>query len=79
MKLVCFCARGRAEPVRLMLELVGAPYEYEAVPTEVWPTPEGKQRYLASTPLGQLPILPDGDFSRRQSSAMTSVGHARSA
>jgi glutathione S-transferase len=70
MKLVYFCARGRAEPVRLMLELVGARYEYEGVPTEVWPTPEGKQRFLASTPLGQLPILHDGDFSLCQSSAI---------
>ena len=70
MKLVYFCARGRAEPVRLMLEFVGAPYEYEGIPTEVWPTPDGKQRFMASTPLGQLPILQDGDFSLCQSSAI---------
>lgn len=70
LKLVYFCARGRAEPVRLMLELAGVPYEYEGVPTKVWPTAEGKQRFLASTPLGQLPILHDGDFSLCQSTAI---------
>ncbi len=70
LKLVYFAVRGRAEPVRLMLELTGVPYDYEEIPIAVWPTPSGKQRFLASTPLGQLPILQDGDFFLCQSAAI---------
>ena len=79
MKLVYFCARGRAEPVRLMLELVGAPYEYEGIPTAVWPTPDGKQRFLASTPLGQLPILQTATSPCASRRPFTSMWRARSA
>lgn len=70
MKLTYFDARGRAEPVRLMLELRGAPYEYELMPLEQWMAPGGKERVLQCTPFGQLPLLEDGSFSLCQSRAI---------
>jgi glutathione S-transferase len=70
MKLTYFAARGRAEPARLMLELSGAPYEYNAVPVEEWMAPESKERWLQRTPFGQLPYLEDGPVSLCQSGAI---------
>lgn len=70
MKIIYFEARGRAEPARLMLELRGVPYDYEAVPVEMWMGPEGKARALERTPFGQLPILEDGDFRLCQARAI---------
>lgn len=69
-KLTYFDARGRVEPARLMLELAGEPYEYEAVTIEQWPGPNGKARFLECTPFGQLPMLQDGDISVCQTRAM---------
>ncbi len=65
-----FDVRGRVEPARLMLELTGVPYAFTGISMETWASPEGKQSYLAKTPLGQLPILIDGDFVLCQSSAI---------
>ena len=50
MKLIYFPVRGRMEPARLMLELVGARYELETIPFELWSGPEGKARMLEQTP-----------------------------
>ncbi|WP_437957878.1 glutathione S-transferase family protein [Sorangium sp. So ce119] len=70
MKLTYFPVRGRMEPARLMLELVGARYELETIPFELWSGPEGKARMLRQTPFGQLPVLQDGDFVLSQSQAI---------
>jgi glutathione S-transferase len=70
LKLIYFDARGRAEPVRLMLELRGVPYEYEAMPLGVW-MQGGKERIQERTPFGQLPILEDGPFVLCQSRAIS--------
>jgi glutathione S-transferase len=69
-KLTYFDVRGRIEPARLMLEMTGTPYDFEPIPVEVWPTPEGKQRFFSRTPLGQLPILEDGSLTLCQSQAI---------
>lgn len=50
LKLVYFCARGRAEPVRLMLELAGVPYEYEGVPTIGQDSTKVQPRQRSRTP-----------------------------
>ncbi|AUX48880.1 uncharacterized protein SOCE26_104230 [Sorangium cellulosum] len=70
MKLTYFPVRGRIEPARLMLELVGARYEFEAIPMELWDGPEGKAQFLQITPFGQLPVLKDGAFVLCQSLAI---------
>ncbi len=70
MKLIYFPVRGRMEPARLMLELCGARYEFEAIPQELWAEPEGKARFLRTTPFGQLPVLQDGAFVLCQSQAI---------
>lgn len=70
MKLTYFPIRGLIEPARLMLELAGARYELETIPVELWPGPEGKQRFLRTTPFGQLPVLQDGEFVLCQSQAI---------
>jgi glutathione S-transferase len=69
-KLTYFDARGRMEPARLMLELVGEPYEIEAFTIERWGSPEGKPRFEERTPYGQLPMLHDGDLTVCQSRAI---------
>jgi glutathione S-transferase len=69
-QLLYFGVRGRIEPARLMLELAGAPYEFTEIPVQTWATAEGKQRFYARTPLGQLPVLQEGDFVLCQSTAI---------
>ena len=69
-KLTYFDSRGRMEPARLMLELAGEPYEYEAFSMERWASPEGKRRFEECTPFGQLPMLHDGDLTLCQSRAI---------
>lgn len=68
MKLIYFGVRGRVEPARLMLELTGTPYEFEAIAVEAWK--ETKIKMLERTPLGQLPVLEDGEFTLCQSGAI---------
>ncbi|WP_437279581.1 glutathione S-transferase family protein [Sorangium sp. So ce375] len=70
MKLTYFAARGRVEVARLMLELVGAPYDIEVVPLESWMQPETQGRFLQCTPFGQLPVLQDGELTLSQSQAI---------
>jgi glutathione S-transferase len=69
-KLTYFPARARVEPARLMLELVGVPYEIEAISVETWAGPDGKEHHQQCTPFGQLPILHDGDLTICQSRAI---------
>lgn len=69
MKLTYFAVRGRAEPARLMLELAGAPYEFEPISVEDW-RGGGKARMLEATPFGQMPLLTDGSFVLCQSGAI---------
>lgn len=68
MKLTYFGVRGRVDPARLMLELTPTPYEFEAIALEAWA--ETKPKMLERTPLGQMPVLDDGDFSLCQSGAI---------
>jgi glutathione S-transferase len=68
MKLIYFGVRGRVEPARLMLELTKTPYEFEAIVPADWA--KTKVKMLERTPLGQLPVLEDGDFSLCQSGAI---------
>lgn len=68
MKLVYFDVRGRVECARLMLELTKTPYQFEPIAVQTWP--ETKVKLLENTPLGQLPILEDGDFRLCQSGAI---------
>jgi len=70
MKLTYFQARARAEPARLMLELTGTAYEYEAIPAESWISGEAKARIGECTPFGQLPVLQDGPTVLCQSQAI---------
>jgi glutathione S-transferase len=69
-KLSYFDVRGRVEPARLLLELAGAPHEFEAFTLETWMTPSGKERMLERTPFGQVPVLQDSAFSLCQSRAI---------
>ena len=55
-ELVYFDIRGRAEPIRLLLEEVGAPYEEHQITMEGW----GAIR--ADTPFRRLPIYREGDL-----------------
>ena len=68
MKLIYFGVRGRVEPARLMLELTKTPYEFESIALENWQ--EAKVKMLERTPLGQIPVLEDGDFVLCQSGAI---------
>lgn len=49
--LTYFDARGRAEPIRLLLSYAGVPFEDRGVTRESWP------KEKADAPLGQLPYL----------------------
>lgn len=69
-KLTYFVARGRIEPTRLLLEMAGVPYDFDGIPAGVWRTPEGKERFLSRTPLGQLPLLEEGELVLCQSQAI---------
>lgn len=70
MKLTYFDARARAEPARLMLEMTGTAYEYEAISAEAWISGEAKARIAERTPFCQLPMLTDGAVSLCQSQAI---------
>ncbi len=53
--LTYFDARGRAEPIRLVLAYAGVPFEDRGLSHEQW------AKAKAETPLGQLPYLVVGD------------------
>ena len=63
-KITYFDIRGRAEPIRLVLEEKGVPYEDNQVSGNAWT--ELKPR----TPFGQLPSFRDGDREFYQSYAI---------
>ncbi|MEX2131749.1 MAG: glutathione S-transferase family protein [Pseudohongiellaceae bacterium] len=62
--LTYFDVRGRAEPVRLMLEFLTLPYREKRVAVEEWPA------LKTTLPLGQLPIYEEGDLCIYQSHAI---------
>lgn len=70
MKLTYFPIRGRVEPSRLLLAMRGVTYDFEAVPVATWRGPEGKERFLKTTPFGQVPLLEDGPLTICQSGAI---------
>ncbi len=54
-QIVYFDIRGRAEPIRLLLEEMGAEYEDRQITLEDWP------EIRPTTPFGRMPIYRDGD------------------
>jgi glutathione S-transferase len=70
MKLTYFPVRGRIEPVRLLLELEGRPYEFVGIPVEAWRAGGEKQRFADVTPFAQLPTFEDGALKLCQSQAI---------
>ena len=60
---------GSCYKVRLFLALIGQ--EYEAVPVDYYPGGEHKTpEFLALNPLGQIPVLKDGDVILRDAQAI---------
>lgn len=56
LKLTYFDLKGRAEPIRIILEVSGIGYEDERIPAP-WDDQEKWFKLKPSTPFGQLPIL----------------------
>ncbi len=67
-RLTYFAVRGRVEPSRLMLEMAGAPYAFEAIAVEDWA--RLKPEFQKRTPFGQVPVLQDGELALCQSMAI---------
>jgi len=63
-KLVYFPVRGRSAHIRYLCADNDLSLELEVVKGESWPA------FKPTTPLGQLPILKDGDFELSQSNAI---------
>ena len=55
-QLLYFDIRGRAEPIRLLLEEVGVAYEDVQITNDEWPARR------ASTPFGRMPVYREGDL-----------------
>ena len=70
MLLTYFAVRGRVDTIRLVLELVGAPYTFEGITVEAWRQGDAKARALGESPFGQLPVFRDGDLVLCQSQAI---------
>jgi glutathione S-transferase len=70
MKLTYFPVRGRIDPVRLLLELEGRPYEFVGISVEAWKMGGEKQRFADVTPFAQLPTFEDGPIKLCQSQAI---------
>jgi len=69
-RLIYFNVRGRVDPLRMLCELAGQPYEFEPPDLRSWRT-DGKERVKAFTPFGQLPVLQHGDRYLSQSLAIS--------
>jgi len=63
-RLTYFDIRGRAEPIRLLLEEVGVEYDDQQVSSDQWP------ELKPGTPFGQLPTFREGDVELVQSHAI---------
>ena len=59
-----FDIRGRAEPIRLLLEEVGVEYDDVQIASEQWPARKSR------LPFGQLPMFKEGDLEVVQSHAI---------
>jgi glutathione S-transferase len=57
---------GHAHRVELLLRMLGLPYQYVAAPAAVRSTPE----FHKLNPLGQIPVLQDGDLTLADSNAI---------
>ena len=69
MKLYDYILSGSCYKVRLMLSILNI--EHEAVPIDFYPGLEHKKpEFLALNPLGQLPVLVDGDLVLRDAQAI---------
>ena len=55
-QLLYFDIRGRAEPIRLLLEYVGVSYEDKQITQEEWPA------VRATTPFRRMPVYTEGDI-----------------
>ena len=68
-KLYDYELSGNCYKVRLLLNMLGLPFE--VMPVEFYPRREHKNEvFLAINPLGQLPALSDGDFTLRDAQAI---------
>ena len=63
-QIIYFDIRGRAEPIRLLLEEAGVEYDDVQITQEEWP------KLKPETPFGQVPIYREGDFELAQSHAI---------
>ena len=69
MQLYDYVLSGSCYKVRLFLSLIGQ--EYEAVPVDYYPGGEHKTpEFLELNPLGQIPVLKDGDVILRDAQAI---------
>lgn len=59
-----FPIRGRAEPIRLLLEDMGVPYRNEAIDIPEW------RKRKVETPFGRLPLYREGDYEIAESNAI---------
>ena len=57
---------GHAHRVELLLRMLGLPYRYVVAPAAVRNTPA----FLTLNPLGQIPVLQDGDVTLADSNAI---------
>jgi len=69
MKLTYFDVRGRAEPIRLLLELTGTPYEYEGISPADWRA-GAKEGTLEISPFAHLPLFEHEGLRMCQSQAI---------
>lgn len=69
MKLYDYTLSGSCYKVRLMMEFLGLDYEKQAI--DFYPGQEHKgAAFLAVNPLGQVPVLEDGDLRLRDAQAI---------
>jgi glutathione S-transferase len=63
-RILYFDIRGRAEPLRLLLEDVGVEYPDQQVTLEQWPETR------ATIPFGRMPVYSEGDLEIAESFAI---------
>ncbi|WP_374565952.1 glutathione S-transferase family protein [Ideonella sp.] len=67
-RLYRFALSGHAHRVQLMLSLLGRPTEL--VDVDLMAAEQKKPEFLARNPLGQVPVIEDGDFTLADSNAI---------
>jgi glutathione S-transferase len=67
-KLYAFPLSGHSHRVELMLSLLGLPFE--RIPVDLLQRAQKRPEFLAKNPLGQVPVLEDGDITLADSNAI---------